>query len=47
MFGNTLTGCGIHARHVRGVKFGNVRTTLLKPDARPITVLIDVKELAQ
>ena len=47
MFGHTLPACGVYARHVCGVKFDNVRTTLLKPDARPITVWIDVKEMAQ
>jgi len=45
MFGKTLPAYGIYARHVRGVKFTNVRTTLLKPDARPATVFIDVAEV--
>ena len=36
---------GIYARHVRGIKFQNVRTSLIKPDARPATVLIDVEDV--
>ena len=45
MFGKTLPAYGIYARHVRGVNFNNVRTTLLKPDARPTTVFIDVENV--
>ncbi|MEO5716385.1 MAG: glycosyl hydrolase family 28 protein [Luteolibacter sp.] len=45
MFGKTMPAYAIYARHVRGVKFDNVRTTLLKPDARPATVLIDVEDV--
>ncbi len=45
MFGKTMPASGIYARHLRGVKFGNVRTTLLKPDARPAVVLIDAREV--
>jgi polygalacturonase len=45
MFGKTLPAYGIYARHVRGVKFNNVRTNLLKPDARPAVVLIDVQDV--
>ena len=44
-FGKTMPAYGIYVRHVRGVKFLNVRTTLLKPDARPATALIDVTDL--
>lgn len=44
MFGRTMPAYGIYARHVSGVKFKNVRMTLLKPDARPATVLVDVKD---
>jgi hypothetical protein len=29
---------------VRGVKFHNVRMSLLQPDARPATVFIDVED---
>lgn len=45
MFGKTVPAYGIYARHVRGVKFQNVRTTLLNPDARPATVFIDVEDV--
>lgn len=45
MFGKTLPAYGIYARHVCGVKFDNVQTTLLKPDARPATVFIDVADV--
>ncbi len=45
MFGKTLPAYGIYARHVRGVKFLNVRTTPLKPDARPATVFVDVEDV--
>lgn len=41
-FGKTMPAYGIYARHVRGIKLRNVRTSLLKPDARPATVFIDV-----
>jgi polygalacturonase len=43
MFGKTMPACGIYARHVRGIKFRNIKTHLLKPDARPLTVFIDVE----
>lgn len=46
MFGGTLPAYGIYARHVRGMKLQNVRTSLLKPDARPATVFIDVEDAA-
>ncbi len=42
MFGKTMPASGIYVRHVRGVSFKNVQTHLLKPDARPATVFIDV-----
>lgn len=42
-FGKILPAYGIYARHVRGLKLQNVRTTLLQPDARPATVFIDVE----
>jgi polygalacturonase len=45
MFGRTMPAYSIYARHVRGMKFKNVRMTLLKPDARPATVFIDVKNV--
>src|SRR5438067_3016533 len=45
MFGKTLPAYGIYARHVRGVKLQNVKTSLLKPDARPATVFVDVEDV--
>ena len=45
MFGKTLPAYGIYARHVRGIKLQNVRTSLLKPDARPATVFIDAEDV--
>jgi hypothetical protein len=44
-FGKIMPAYGIYARHIRGVKFLNVRTSLLKADARPATVLIDVENI--
>ena len=43
-FGTKMPAHGIYARHVRGMKLQNVRTNLLKPDARPATVFIDVED---
>jgi polygalacturonase len=45
MFGKTLPASGIYVRHVRGITLTNVRTTPLKPDARPATVFIDVEDV--
>ena len=45
MFGKTMPASGIYARHVRGMTLENVRTTLLKPDARPATVFVDVEDV--
>ncbi|HYJ47709.1 MAG TPA: glycosyl hydrolase family 28 protein, partial [Pyrinomonadaceae bacterium] len=45
MFGKTMPAYGIYARHVRGMKLQDVRTSLLKPDARPATVFIDVVDV--
>jgi polygalacturonase len=45
MFGNTTPAYGLYARHVRGIKLENVGMKLLKPDARPATVLIDVQDM--
>jgi polygalacturonase len=44
-FGKIIPAYGIYARHLRGVKFQNVRVNLLKPDARQATVLIDVENM--
>lgn len=45
VFGKTMPAYGIYARHVRGFKLDKVRMNLLKPDARPATVFIDVQDL--
>jgi polygalacturonase len=45
MFGKVLPAYGIYARHIRGITFKNVRTTVTKPDARPAAVLIDVERV--
>jgi polygalacturonase len=45
MFGRTAPAYGIYARHVRGIQFQNVRTSLLKADARPATAFIDVEDV--
>ena len=45
MFGKTLPASAIYARHVRGLKLENVQTHLLKPDARPTTVFVDVQDV--
>jgi hypothetical protein len=37
---------GIYARHIRGISFKNVRTTLKTTDARPEKVFIDVEGVA-
>jgi len=44
-FGKSMPASGIYARHVRGIKLNDVRTPLLKPDARPATVFIDVEDV--
>jgi hypothetical protein len=45
MFGKVMPSSAIYMRHVRGVKFIDVMTTLLRPDTRPPTVLIDVENI--
>lgn len=42
MFGRVMPAHGMYVRHVNGVTFRNVRTTVTKPDARPAAVFIDV-----
>jgi len=43
MFGKILPAYGIYARHIRGITFDNVRTTVKTPDARPEKAFIDVE----
>ena len=43
MFGKVSPASGIYARHVRGVTFKNVQTTVKTPDARPDKIFIDVE----
>jgi len=45
MFGKTMPAYGIYARHVRGMKLEDVRTSVIKPDARPATAFIDVEDV--
>lgn len=44
-FGKTMPAHAFYARHVRGLKLRNVRTSVLKPDARPATVFVDVEDV--
>jgi hypothetical protein len=44
-FGKSMPAYAAYARHVRGVKFKNVRTSLLKPDAHTATVFIDAEDV--
>jgi len=43
MFGKVLPAYGLYLRHVRGVTFKNVRTSVAAPDARPEKIFIDVE----
>lgn len=43
MFGKVIPAHGIYLRHVRGISFTNVLTTVIAPDARPETVFVDVE----
>jgi len=45
MFGKVMPAYGIYARHVRGITFKNVRTTVKNSDARPANIFIDVKDV--
>jgi polygalacturonase len=45
MFGNTMPAYGTYIRHARNITLTNVKTTLLKPDARPEAVRIDVHDV--
>jgi polygalacturonase len=45
MFGKTMPAYGIYARHVRDVRFIDVKTSLVKADARPAAVFIDAQDL--
>jgi len=45
MFGAVMPASGIYARHVRGVNFTNVTTTVKSPDARPAIALIDAERV--
>jgi polygalacturonase len=42
MFGKVMPAYGIYARHVRGITFKNVQTTVKNPDARPANIFVDV-----
>jgi hypothetical protein len=43
MFGKSMPAYGIYARHIHGVKFQNVRTSVKTPDARPARIFVDVE----
>jgi len=43
MFGKVMPAYGIYARHVRGIIFKNVRTTIKNPDERPANIFLDVE----
>jgi polygalacturonase len=43
MFGKVMPAYGIYARHVRGVTFKNVRTTVKATDERPANIFIDAE----
>ena len=43
MFGSAMPAYGIYARHIRGVSFKNVETTVKNSDARPEKIFIDVE----
>ena len=43
MFGPSMPAYGIYARHVSGIRFDNVRTTAVQPDARPANAFVDVQ----
>jgi polygalacturonase len=45
MFGKVMPAYGIYLRHIKGVSFKNVRTTVSSPDARPALDLIDVEDV--
>jgi polygalacturonase len=46
MFGKTMPAYGMYVRHVRGMVMRDVAMTLLNPDARPESVMIDVEGAA-
>ncbi len=43
MFGKVMPAYGIYARHVRGITFKNVHTTVKKADGRPALAFVDVE----
>jgi polygalacturonase len=45
MFGRVLPAYGLYLRHIRGVSFKNVRTTVTQPDARPEKIFVDVEDV--
>jgi polygalacturonase len=45
MFGRVMPASGLYLRHVRGVTFKNVRTTVKTSDARPAAAFIDVEDM--
>jgi polygalacturonase len=43
MFGKVMPAYGLYARHVRGISFKNVQTTVKNLDARPANIFIDIE----
>jgi len=46
MFGHTLPAIGFFVRHVKDIRFNNIRINCLSPDARTLFYLDDVKEIS-
>jgi polygalacturonase/beta-xylosidase len=44
MFGPAMPASGIYVRHARGMRFANVRTSVLQPDGRPPAIFVDVED---
>lgn len=45
MFGHDLPAAAFYVRHAQGVRFDNIRVTVLKPDARPLFRLDDAHDI--
>jgi polygalacturonase len=44
-FGKVMPAYGIYARHVQGITFDNVQTTVKTPDSRPEKIFIDAENV--
>jgi polygalacturonase len=45
MFGKVMPAFGLYVRHVRGIRFKNVQTTVVAPDVRPEKIFLDVEDV--